>query len=144
MCPATETFSRAIGAAHVVNTDPVREVIIDSVELLEADGVVLRDSYLIPLDSDSESFGGGFRLPPSIGEASEEQVRLWDQRVPLEGATLPPLARANLLLGVADELEGSKTVMGAEVRYRVGNQRYRAVSGVGGEFVSPDDSACKE
>ncbi|MCL2787371.1 MAG: hypothetical protein FWD59_02590 [Micrococcales bacterium] len=143
MCPAGEGFSRAIGIAELVNTDPMMAVVIDSVRLLEADGVALREGFVVLLNEGEGGYGGGFEVPPSVEEHSAAAAGLWERRVPVAGATLPPLSRANLLLGVVDEPRGAHTVMGAEISYHRGESRYLAVSGIGAEFVPADDPACR-
>ncbi|MDR0504468.1 MAG: hypothetical protein LBG70_01480 [Bifidobacteriaceae bacterium] len=145
MCPATAEHSRGIGWEVIKNTDPRSSVILDSVQLLEADSVRLQESYIIPLSDDQTNvYGGGSELPPVDDGLSAKQLEFWKQRIPLAGATIPPLGSANILLGVIDQPDGKQRVLGAQINYHINGSYYRVLSGVGGSFLPQDHQLCKE
>jgi hypothetical protein len=144
MCPATAEYSRGIGVAVLKNTNSQSSLVLDSVQLLEADGVWLRDSYIMPLTDKIDVYGGGFQVPPINDDLSPEQLDLWKRRIPLAGATIPPLGSANMLLGVVDEPVGKRRVLGAQINYHFNGSYYRAISGVGAEFFPLGDESCAE
>jgi hypothetical protein len=147
MCHSGDGTSNSLGGLRGWNSSSKDALVLDSVAVGGGVGVEVAESYIVPLAGvDSESFGSGFTLPseqaPGAEDAlSEEQLELWQKRIPLEGAQIGPGEAFNLLVGVVPTVDRGATSEWLEVRYHVGGRRHISYPGIGAEFLGPDECA---
>ncbi|MDR1441055.1 MAG: hypothetical protein LBJ02_01460 [Bifidobacteriaceae bacterium] len=107
------------------------------------------ESYVVPAVEHQTGFGSGYPLPPvregDDGDdgltplADEDQMELWQRRVPLAGAEIAPGEWFSLIVGVVPENGAGDTSEWPEIRYRVGSRDYVSFPGIGAKFLGPAD-----
>jgi hypothetical protein len=111
--PLPEGSAVAFGD-EVLRNDATQPVTIDSVRLVDAQGLALSGSFLVPIAG--RTLLGTRPHPPS------EPV--WEQRKPAEGAVLAPGEERNLVL-VLDRASLRGQFRDVEVAYTAGGDVYR-------------------
>lgn len=130
----------SLGTIVLTNRDNSSPVVLRTVRLLGAEHVSVRAAYVLSMDPDDGTFGGGFLVPPGKdGFPYRQQRRQWESRKDLAGFELPAGARANLLVAVdTDDVCGGSST-GLEVDYDANDVTHEAASPTGIDMT--DDAA---
>ncbi len=143
MDPPRQGRYPSLGTIVLTNQSRTTPVVLRSVRLTETDQLKVSAAYVLTLDPEDSTFGGGFFVPPDHdGFPDPHQDRAWKDRAQLAGHVLAPQAQINLLVVIdTDDPCGGRSA-GVEVTYESSGASQAVLSPTGIDMHDDQNPRC--